>query len=133
MKIKKNKTANDIKNFTFDAIIESIFASKGITPEEFEPNKAWCVSMDGAPGGDYNFDFDKYNEGPIGERIVIKDISQRIFGSPVDPRPLVGVVREKVSAKISSAKSTEIKEEAKPAEIVLPTTAPKKTGFSFMR
>ena len=93
MKISKNISLGDLKEKTFDAIVAAIFEELGTPIEEFQPERTYLVSMDGAKGADYEFDFGKFGEGPFGQLIVIKDISQRILGKPLDPRKVVGKVK----------------------------------------
>ena len=95
MKISKNISLGEIKEKTFDAIVAAIFEELGTSVEEFQPERTYLVSLNGSKGADYEFDFGKFNEGPFGQLIVIKDISQRILGNPLDPRRVVGKVKIK--------------------------------------
>ena len=96
MEIIKNTKLNDKKEWTFDAIIEALFDSKGVSLEKFQANRKLLVNLDNSVGADYTFDYAKYCEGEIGERIVIKQLAEVIFGERVDPRPLTVPIRKKV-------------------------------------
>lgn len=137
MKIVINKKSQDeVKNQAFDAIVETLFESKNVKIEEFEPERVWCVSMNGAPGSDYDFDYGMFSQGDIGQRIVIKSISEKIFGVASDPRPLVGIVQTKMASRAVKVKAavapTEIFPDPTPVESPFVAEA-KKLGFNFRR
>jgi hypothetical protein len=94
MKISKNISLKDKKEATFDAIVQALFEGKNLTVEGFDKNRTFLVSLDETPKADLVFDYAKYCEGEIGERIVIKQVAQAIFGQTVDPRPLTVPVRK---------------------------------------
>ena len=98
MKIIKNVKLNNDKERAFDAIVKVLLESKGLSLEDFQKNRSLLVNLDDSEGGDYSFDFVKFREGEIGERIVIKQIAQVIFGEPTDPRLLTVPVRKLLEA-----------------------------------
>jgi len=134
MEIIKNTKLNDKKEWTFDAIIEALFDSKGVSLEKFQANRKLLVNLDNSVGADYTFDYAKYCEGEIGERIVIKQVAEVIFGEKVDPRPLTVPVRLKVlgAQVLSHAKNPENKQvDNVTVKVEVVSPAPEKSTLSF--
>lgn len=88
MKIVKNLKILNKKSSAFDAIVDVLIEEYNIDIEKFDGSRKFLVSLDDKPGGDYNFNYQKFSSGEIGIRFLTKEIADRIFHLRVDPRKL---------------------------------------------
>lgn len=99
MKISKHPTKLKDAEIAFDAIIESLFEYKNLNIENFNKDRILLVSFENEIGADYNFDYSTFLQGAVGQLIVIKSLSTKIFGEKIDGRKLIDIINNKIKIK----------------------------------
>jgi hypothetical protein len=136
MKIITNTDKNIDASIAFESITEALFHHFNLNIEEYHPERIVTVSLDGAPGGDITFDYDLFCQGPVGQKVVIKNTAVSLFGKEVDPRPVQGKVvqgiLDKKAAKAANlAPAAPLASKGKPSSSALPISGGKvKENFS---
>jgi hypothetical protein len=129
MKFLKSENMTVENSIVFDSVIQSIEEYKKMNFEDHFYGAILLVSDKPNESPDVFFDAEKYREGPIGRRIVIKKILSRILGKEVDVRPIEGriadLVLEKTKKDIDDnlEKTTEIESAVEKQQVASPEKA----------